>query len=249
MKDTYYFQHDYNPTADPKMQALIGEFGAIGYGIYWRLVEMMHEAENHKIEHKKYVITAIAKQMSTSVEQVYLIIENCINEYELFESDGECFWSERVLRNINKRTEISEKRSIAGKISSERRKQNSTSVQQNPTKESKGKENKENKENNINIEFDIFWNLYDKKVGEKNKLIKKWENLTDEEREKIIEYIPKYKIAISEKQYRKNPETFMNNKSWNDEIINNGMQQTNITTQSAKQPMTLERSRELFEKY
>ena len=161
MKDTYYFQHDYNPTADPKMQALIGEFGAIGYGIYWRLVEMMHEAENHKIEHKKYVITAIAKQMLTSVEQVSFIIENCINEYELFESDGEFFWSERVLRNINKRTEISEKRSIAGKISSERRKQNSTSVeqvltsvQQNPTKESKGKESKKNKsiEKEINIE-------------------------------------------------------------------------------------------------
>ena len=161
MKDTYYFQHDYNPTADPKMQALIGEFGAIGYGIYWRLVEMMHEAENHKIEHKKYVITAIAKQMLTSVEQVSFIIENCINEYELFESDGEFFWSERVLRNINKRTEISEKRSIAGKISSERRKQNSTSVeqvltsvQQNPTKESKGKESKRNKsiEKEINIE-------------------------------------------------------------------------------------------------
>ena len=78
MKDTYYFQHDYNPTADPKMQALIGEFGAEGYGIYWRLVEMMHEAENHKIEHKKYVNIAIAKQMLTSVEQVFLIIENCI---------------------------------------------------------------------------------------------------------------------------------------------------------------------------
>lgn len=150
MKDTYYFQHDYNPTADPKMQALIGEFGAIGYGIYWRLVEMMHESETHKIEHKKYVNIAIAKQMLTSVEQVCLIIENCINSYELFESDGECFWSERVLRNINKRSEISEKRSIAGKISSERRKQNSTSVeqvltsvQQNPTKERKGKEKKE----------------------------------------------------------------------------------------------------------
>ena len=160
----FYFlfpSHDNDPTADPKMQALIGEFGAIGYGIYWRLVEMMHEAENHKIEHKKYVITAIAKQMLTSVEQVSFIIENCINEYELFESDGECFWSERVLRNINKRTEISEKRSIAGKISSERRKQNSTSVeqvltsvQQNPTKESKGKESKKNKsiEKEINIE-------------------------------------------------------------------------------------------------
>ncbi len=32
-------------------------------------------------------------------------------------------------------------------------------------------------------------------------------------------YIPKYKAAQPNKQYRKNPETFLNNKSWNDELI------------------------------
>jgi len=73
----------------------------------------------------------------------------------------------------------------------------------------------------INISFDIFWHLYDKKVGEKKKLEKKWLNLTDKERQSIIDYLPKYKLAIPDKQFRKNPETFFNNKSWNDEIISN----------------------------
>lgn len=71
----------------------------------------------------------------------------------------------------------------------------------------------------VNIDFEFFWNDYDKKVGDKKKLIKKWNNLTDLEREQIIEYIPLYKEAVPDKQFRKNPETFFNNKSWLDEIV------------------------------
>ena len=40
-----------------------------------------------------------------------------------------------------------------------------------------------------------------------------------------MNYIELYKQSQPDKQFRKNPETFLNNKSWNDEIIN-----TNITT-------------------
>lgn len=156
MKDTYYFSHDYNPTSDPKIQALIGEHGAAGYGIYWRIVEMLHEDNNHKLELKKYIYIALARQMSTHVEQIETIVDSCINVYELFFSDDMYFWSERVLRNIDKRVEISNKRSRAGKISAENRKNAThvehmlTPVEQNPTKERKGKEIKEKE--NINID-------------------------------------------------------------------------------------------------
>jgi len=71
----------------------------------------------------------------------------------------------------------------------------------------------------VNIDFDFFWDFYDKKVGEKVKIKKKWDKLTDEEREKAFNFIESYKIAQPDKYYRKNPETFINNKSWNDEII------------------------------
>ena len=174
MKDTYYFSHDYNPTSDPKIQALIGEHGAVGYGLYWRIVEMLHEEETHKLPCKKYIYLALAKQMSTSVEQVEIIVKCCIELCELFVSDNELFWSERVLRNIEKRTEISNKRSEAGKKSAELRKistnveQVSTSVQQNPTKERKVKENKvnENKEKK-EIKETISKDIVQKKVDAK----------------------------------------------------------------------------------
>jgi hypothetical protein len=39
-----------------------------------------------------------------------------------------------------------------------------------------------------------------------------------ETQQKIIDYIPEYKKATPDKQYRKHPSTFLNNESWNDEI-------------------------------
>lgn len=84
--------------------------------------------------------------------------------------------------------------------------------------------NKDNNNRNfnkkeVNVEFEIFWESYDKKVGDKKKINHKWDALTDDERVLVMQYIPEYKRAQPNKQYRKNPETFLNNKSWNDEII------------------------------
>lgn len=67
--------------------------------------------------------------------------------------------------------------------------------------------------------FDFFWTLYDKKVGSKDKVFKKWLKLSKEDKDQINKYIPKYKLSQPDKQYRKNPETFINNEGWKDEIL------------------------------
>lgn len=149
-KDVYYFPHDYNPTSDPKMLAFIGEFGAIGYGVYWRIVEMLHESKEHVLPLKKYIYSAIAKQMLIDVEQVLNIVEGCINDYELFETDDEYFWCNRVLRNVEKRIELIAKKVKAGEASARKRQekkeaeekatrveQTSTGVQHNLTEGNK----------------------------------------------------------------------------------------------------------------
>ena len=66
--------------------------------------------------------------------------------------------------------------------------------------------------------FDFFWNAYEKKVG-RPKCEKLWAKLTLTEKKACLDYIPLYKQAQPDKQYRKNPETFLRNKSWNDELI------------------------------
>ena len=68
--------------------------------------------------------------------------------------------------------------------------------------------------------FSDFWEMYDKKTG-KPKCIEKWNKLKQSDKELIIDYLPKYKQAQPDKKFRKNPTTFLNNESWNDEIIYN----------------------------
>jgi hypothetical protein len=70
----------------------------------------------------------------------------------------------------------------------------------------------------INIPFDVFWNLYNKKVGDKKKVESKWNKLKDDERQKIIDTLPTFLNSIKDKQFQPFPETYLNNKRWNDEI-------------------------------
>ena len=48
---------------------------------------------------------------------------------------------------------------------------------------------------------------------------KKWNSLTNNEREEIMQKLPPYIQATPDKKFRKNPITYLNNKSWNNEIV------------------------------
>jgi len=93
--------------------------------------------------------------------------------------------------------------------------QQSTNNQLTTTKEYK---NIRIKEDNINIPFTTFRELYNKKIWDKNKCLKKREKLTDEEREKIISVLPQRITQFTEKQFQPYPETFLNQGRWNDEL-------------------------------
>lgn len=74
--------------------------------------------------------------------------------------------------------------------------------------------------------FERAWNLYEKKVGNKEKLEKKWNSMSKKDRKAAIEYIPLYVISKPDKQYRKNFQTFLNQRGWEDEIIGTPQQPT-----------------------
>jgi len=71
------------------------------------------------------------------------------------------------------------------------------------------------------LDFNLFWNLYDKKI-DKPKCELKWNKIKPETQQKILEYLPKYKLATPDKKFRKNPETFLNNNSWDNELVGGG---------------------------
>jgi hypothetical protein len=65
--------------------------------------------------------------------------------------------------------------------------------------------------------FDTFWKIYEKKIA-KEKCQKRWARISNDEKEKIFSSLPNYIAATPDKQFRKNPETYLNNKSWEDEL-------------------------------
>ena len=70
-----------------------------------------------------------------------------------------------------------------------------------------------------NEEFENFWNFYDKKVS-KMKTLKKWVKLSKEDIKGIKATLRDYIKSTPDKNFRKDPLTYLNNESWNDEIIN-----------------------------
>lgn len=83
-------------------------------------------------------------------------------------------------------------------------------------------EKKENytKEKTADSDFEKFWNLYDKKV-DRPKTEKIWEKLNSETRKLIFQRLPAYIQATSDKQFRKNPVTYLNNQAWENEVTVN----------------------------
>ena len=82
--------------------------------------------------------------------------------------------------------------------------------------------------------FELAWNLYDKKVGCKAKLEKKWNSMSQKDRKAAIEYIPLYVISQPNKQYRKNFQTFLNQRGWEDEIIGTPQQPAAVNEQPSE---------------
>jgi hypothetical protein len=68
------------------------------------------------------------------------------------------------------------------------------------------------------IEFDVFWNLYDKKEGRAT-VEYKWQRIKHKDQLLIIEHLPKYVEATPDKKYRKLPMTYLSQKTWLDEEL------------------------------
>ena len=77
----------------------------------------------------------------------------------------------------------------------------------------------------LDEQFEQFWNLYDYKKS-REKAEKVWRTLTNEEKVQAIYHAPLYAQSTPDKTFRKHPTTYLNQKSFNDEII----ERTNATS-------------------
>lgn len=143
MKDAYYFSHDSNAKSDPKISAMINQYGIEGYGRFWIVVEILREQQQYRLPLKKYIFDALAMQMQCAAEAAENYIKDCIETFELFASDGEYFWSNSLIRRMKQKEDRSRQASEAAKKRWEQSGSNANAMQtQCGSNASKGKESK-----------------------------------------------------------------------------------------------------------
>ena len=92
-----YFSHDYNASRDIKMRRLHMTMGYEGIGLYWTLVEYLYENDNYCALSD---LDIIAYDMHTTEELLRQLIEN----FNLFEIEGDYFYSASIRRRMDKRS-------------------------------------------------------------------------------------------------------------------------------------------------
>jgi hypothetical protein len=225
-----YFPHDRDMRNHRKVKAIRTKFGPIGYAIWSMTLEYLTGIDGNEFEYSDVEFELMAGDFGVSAPEIQHLIDYCIKLEMLFLNNG-FIHSESLddrlkpvyeKRGTNKDKSKKQLR-VNGKFANNKTVFDGVSAPEMP--QSKVKEIKVKE---INISFDVFWDLYDKKVGDKDKLKRKWESFNDNDRDSIMEYIPKYKINQPEKKFRKDPQTFFNNSSWNDELIGSDVPKTQI---------------------
>jgi hypothetical protein len=236
-----YFSHDVNMKDDIKIKLLRAKYGITGYAIYNLLLEDIYKNGYFLVVDEDYILI-FCSDNNIETELFNSIVEFMISRQlfsEIIYKNYGILTSKRIqsdyLHATSKRTDnnvidkkldvdivILEKTNVISEKTPVNYGDNTHSIEEKSIEE----ESIEKKRIELETDFNNFWNLYDKKVGDKSKVVKKFNNLTIKDKEKIFETLPEYIKSTPDKQYRKNPETYLNNHSWNDEII---IQNTNGT--------------------
>ncbi len=233
MKETYYFKHDFNSRNDPKCSALVNDFGMLGIGFFWCLIEILHEQEEGKLRKFPKLYDAIAFQLRIEKEAVTKLIEALLHDYNLLQEDENFIWSDRVLKNLEERklkylqkAELGRIGGIKSGITRSKSKLNEAKLEANEAKleANELKEKKEKKTictTNVGFDFDKLWYQYPKKDGRKaaersfNATVKTQQDYVNIQKA-LANYLQTKNVAEGNMQYIKNGSTWFNN--WQDWI-------------------------------
>lgn len=137
MKDnTFYFQHDNTSHVDEKILDLRAELGYEGYGVFWALLELLHQNNG--------VMQMNSKRLAFALQVDEQMINRIINDFDLFIIKGDIFYSKRLLNQIEYRALIVSKRRAAGSIGGKSKAKAKQKLSKNIPKERKEKEIKDN---------------------------------------------------------------------------------------------------------
>lgn len=212
---------------DDKLDLIEAEFGLTGFAIVIKLYSKIYE-NGYFYEWGEDQLLLYKKRVNVEKGLINNVIKACFSRnifdkkkfdnYKILTSKGiQKRFIQAVKSNRRKKVVLEEQYLCEGindfinEINSEFIVINSDINTQSKVKENKVKETK--------VSFEKFWILYDKKVGKIEKVKSNWDKLSLETQKEIQNYIPKYIESQPNKKFRKDPNTFLNNESWKDEII------------------------------
>lgn len=99
-----YFSHDMYPQKDKSIVMLMDELGYEGYGLYWRIVEFMHQNE-----------LCVGEERLIAGKDYVEKVKSILNNFDLFRIEDNRYISDRILRNLAEQKEKMESKSKAAK--------------------------------------------------------------------------------------------------------------------------------------
>lgn len=221
-----YFSHDVDILQDKKIKLIKAKHGLIGYAIYLRLLEEIYRDTGYYLQLDENFNILFSDDNKIELNEYILILNNCIN-IDLFNKKiygkYNIITSKRIQLNYfsgterRKEVEFIKEYLIVDPMlnyNTDRVNVNIISLNADINTQSKVKEKKEKE---TKEEFEKFWSLYQKKI-DRDKCYAKWLKLNQKEKDSIFNCVSKYVQATPDKQYRKNPLTWLNGKCWEDDI-------------------------------
>lgn len=92
-KEAYYFSHDLGARNDPKLQKVLQKHGQEGKGVYWDLIEIIHEEGG-------YLLLSDIENYAYSLRTTEDLIKSLIHDFGLFQFNDQKFWSISALIRI-----------------------------------------------------------------------------------------------------------------------------------------------------
>lgn len=148
-KDAFYFPHDSNARRDNKILAMTSVYGNEGYGLYWKILEVLREQPDYKYPIRgKFALRSLAADLQCDPDKLESFVLSCCTDFAddhggLLSMDENYLWSASFLRRMERVDDVREKR-----VSAARKRWGTTDDAnalhlESKVKESKGKKRKE----------------------------------------------------------------------------------------------------------
>lgn len=210
-----WVKHDTDANQDAKLQNVMLDYGLEGYGLYWYCIELIAgkvDKDNitFELEHDARII---ARNTGSTTQKVSEMMKYFV-EIGLFECSSNTITCFKLAKRLDQSmTSNPQMREIIQNFKNH----DPVMISHDEVMQDKIRLDQTRLENKEHSRFAEFWDLYGKKVDSK-KCESKFKKLSKQDVEAIFKALPSYLQSTPDKQFRKNPLTWLNGKCWQDDI-------------------------------